>query len=182
MATIGFDRLYYATITEDEEENETYGTPTILAKAINADLSVELAEATLWANDGAATILKEFKGGKLSLGVDDIGRAAAEELTGAKADQNGVLISASEDGGKPVAIGFRAKKANGKYRYFWLYRVKFGLPNTNLATKGENITFSTPTIEGAIARRNKLDGQGNHPWKAEANADDPGVAASTITN
>ena len=37
----------------------------------------------------------------------------------------------------PVAIGFRAKKANGKYRYFWLYRVIFGIPATNLTTKGE---------------------------------------------
>ena len=182
MATIGLDQLYYATITEDTSEHETYGTPKILAKAITAELSIELAEAVLYADDGAAVIIKEFKGGKLSLGVDDIGRAAAEELTGAKADKNGVLISASEDGGNPVAIGFRAKKANGKYRYFWLFRVKFGVPNTNLATKGDNITFSTPTIEGTISRRNKLDGQNNHPWKAEVNADDTGVSPGTITN
>jgi phi13 family phage major tail protein len=117
----------------------------------------------------------------LSLGVDDIGVIAAEDLTGAKIDDNKVLISASEDGGTPVAIGFRAKKANGKYRYFWLYRVKFGVPATNLATKGESITFSTPTIEGTVLRRNKLDGQGNHPWKAEVSEDDTGVAAATIT-
>lgn len=97
-------------------------------------------------DDGAAEIIKEFKNGTLSLGVDDIGRAAAEELTGATTDDNGVLISTSEDGGKPVAVGFRAKKANGKYRYFWLYRVKFGVPSTNLATKGDSITFSTPTV------------------------------------
>ena len=30
-------------------------------------------------------------------------------------------------------------------------------------------------------RRNKLDGQGNHPWNAEVNEDDTGVEASTIT-
>ena len=136
---------------------------------------------SLWADDGAAEIIKEFKNGKLSLGVDDIGRKAAEELTGATADENGVLISASEDSSNSVAIGFRAKKANGKYRYFWLYRVKFGVPNTNLTTKGDNITFSTPTIEGTISRRNKLDGKGNHPWKAEVNADDEGVAVEIIT-
>ena len=117
----------------------------------------------------------------MSLGVDDIGVIAAEDLTGAKIDDNKVLISASEDGGTPVDIGFRAKKANGKYRYFWLYRVKFGVPATNLATKGESITFSTPTIEGTVLRRNKLDGQGNHPWKAEVSEDDTGVAAATIT-
>lgn len=182
MATIGLDRLYYATITEAPVTGEeTYGVPTMLAKAISADLSVELAEATLWADDGAAEVLKEFKGGKLGLGVDDIGRTAAEELTGATTDDNGVLVSASEDSGKPVAIGFRAKKSNGKYRYFWIYKVKFAVPSDTLATKGDSITFQTPKIEGTIMRRNKLDGKGRHPWKAEVTEGDQGVDATTIS-
>ena len=181
MATIGLDRLYYAKITENENGEETYDTPVPLAKAITAELSVELAEATLYADDGAAEVVKEFQSGTLTLGVADIGVDAAEVLTGATLDDNKVLISASEDGGAPVAIGFRAKKANGKYRYFWLYRVKFGIPATNLQTKGDSITFSTPTIEGTVMRRNKPDGLGKHPWKAEVSEDDPGVSPETIT-
>ncbi|CUH93082.1 hypothetical protein SD1D_1536 [Herbinix luporum] len=181
MATIGLDRLYYAKITENENGEETYDTPVPLAKAISAELSVELAEATLYADDGAAEVVKEFQSGTLTLGVADIGVDAAEVLTGATLDDNKVLISTSEDGGAPVAIGFRAKKANGKYRYFWLYRVKFGIPATNLQTKGDSITFSTPTIEGTVMRRNKPDGQGKHPWKAEVSEDDPGVSPETIT-
>ena len=181
MATIGLDKLYYAKITEDASGNETYGIPVQLAKAMKADLSVELAEATLYADDGPAEIVKEFKSGKLSLGIDDIGITTAEDLTGAKIDDNNVVVSGSEDGGSPVAVGFRAKKANGKYRYFWLYRVVFGIPATNLATKGDSITFSTPTIEGTVLRRNKLDDNGKHPWKSEANEDDPSVPSSVIT-
>ncbi len=78
-----------------------------------------------------------------------------------------------------MAVGFRAKKSNGKYKYYWLYRVKFGIPATNLATKGDSITFSTPTIEGTILRRNKADAGGKHPWKAEALESD--TPAATIT-
>ena len=182
MATIGLDMLYYSKITEDDDGNETYGTPEKLAKAISADLSVELVEAILYADDGIAEIVKEFGNGTLSLGIDDIGSAVASTLTGAAIDSNGVVISASEDGGDPVAIGFRAKKANGKYKYFWLYKVKFGIPATNLATKGESITFSTPTIEGTIMRRNKVDGRNKHPWKAEVTEGDTKVSAETITN
>ena len=59
MATIGLDRLYYAKITEGENGEETYATPTPLAKAISAELSVELAEAILYADDGAAEIVKD---------------------------------------------------------------------------------------------------------------------------
>ena len=182
MATIGLDKLYYAKITEDKDGNETYETPIPLAKAMTADLSVELAEATLYADDGAAEIVKEFKSGTLSLGIDDLGAAIASDLTGATIDSDGVIISTQEDGGAPVAVGFRAKKANGKYKYYWLYRVKFGIPATNLATKGDSITFSTPTIEGTILRRNKVDGANKHPWKAEATEGDAKVSADTIAN
>ncbi len=182
MATIGLDALHYAEITEDAEGNETYGTPVKLAKAMSAELSVALAEATLYADDGAAEVVKEFKNGTLSLGVDDIGPTAAAALTGVTIDKNNGIISPSEDGGKPVAIGFRARKANGKYRYFWLYRVKFGIPSTNLATKGDSITFSTPTIEGTVLRRNKEDARGQHPWKAEVTEGDSGVTSATISN
>ena len=180
MATIGLDKLYYAKITEDANGNETYATPAPLAKAMTADLTVELAEATLYADDGAAEMVKEFKSGTLSLGVDDLGATIASDLTGATIDSSGVIISTAEDGGAPVAVGFRAKKANGKYKYYWLYRVKFGIPATNLATKGDSITFSTPTIEGTIMRRNKADANGKHPWKAEATEGDASVSSSII--
>lgn len=182
MATIGLDKLYYATITDDENGEEIYGTPTQLAKAISAELSVELAEATLYADDGAAEIVKEFKNGTISLGVDDIGSTTAAALTGVTVDKNNVVVSNSEDGGDPVAVGFRAKKSNGKYKYYWLYRVKFGIPATNLATKGDSITFSTPTIEGTVLRRNKPDTSGKHPWKAEVTEDDKDVPASVISS
>ena len=182
MATIGLDKLYYAPITEDENGEETYGTPVQLAKAISAELSVELAEATLYADDGASEVVKEFKSGTLSLGVDDIGPSVASDLSGVTIDKNNVIIASSEDITSPVAIGFRAKKSNGKYKYFWLYRVKFGIPASSLATKGDSITFSTPTIEGTIMRRNKPDGKNNHPWKAEVTEGDTGVETSVITN
>lgn len=182
MATIGLDSLFYAKITEDQNGIETYGPPRVLAKAMTAELSIELIEAILYADDGASEVVKEFKSGSLSLGIDDIGSLVAQDLTGCKIDSNNVVVSRSEDGGSPVAVGFRAKKANGKYRYFWLYRVIFSVPATSLATKGDSITFSSPTIEGTVFRRNKLDSENKHPWKAEVTEGDNGVSASTITS
>lgn len=181
MATIGLDKLFYAKLTNGADGDETYDTPKQLAKAMNVGLSIELSEAILYADDGAAEIVKEFKKGTLSLGIDDIGSKAASDLTGAIIDKNGVVVSTSEDGGEPVAIGFRAKKSNGKYRYFWLYRVIFGIPATNLTTKGESVEFSTPTIEGTVTRRNKVDAKGKHPWKAEVTEGDTTVTDDTIS-
>ncbi len=70
MATIGLDKLYYAPITGGTGGDETYGTPVQLAKAISVDLSIDLLEATLYADDAASEIVKEFKSGKLTLNVD----------------------------------------------------------------------------------------------------------------
>lgn len=181
MATIGLDSLFYAKITEDTNGNETYDTPKILAKAMTAELTIDPAEATLFAGDGVCEVVKEFKSGTLTLGIDDIGAAVAGDLIGVKTDNNGVLVSSVEDSAEPVAVGFRARKADGKYRYFWLYRVKFGIPGTSLQTKGDSITFSTPTIEGTVMRRNKVDEGGNHPWKIEVTEGEAGVSPATIS-
>jgi len=169
------DKLYYAEITEDSDGNETYGIPKQMAKAISGDLVVELVEANLFADDGLAVVIKDFKSGTLTIGADDLEKSVVMALTGAVLDGNGVLIARSEDIGKPVAIGFRAQKPGGIYRYFWFYRVQFGFPGTTLQTKGDSITFQTPSIVGTVLRRNKSDLQGKHPWKAEVTEGDTGV-------
>ena len=181
MATVGFDRLFYAPITEDPETGaETYGEPVFLAKAISAGLSVELAEAVLYADDAADEVVREFKSAKLSLGVKDLGTAQAAKLTGARVDDNGALVSAGEDGGDYVAVGFRAKATGNKHRLYWLYRVKFAVPSINLQTHGDNINFQTPTIEGTALRRNKPDAQGKHPWMAELREGGTGVDKAVV--
>lgn len=109
MATIGLDRLYYSKITEDANGEETYAQPSVLAKAITAELSVELVEAILYADDGAAEVVKDFNSGTLTLGVDDIGPTVAADLTGASTDDNGVLISASGTWVHPLQWGFVRK-------------------------------------------------------------------------
>jgi phi13 family phage major tail protein len=182
LATYGLEKLYYATITEDSEAIETYGTPQVLAKAIKVDISVEVVEESLYADNGACYIIKEFQSGKITLNTADLTPQVIADLTGASTDENGVMISASEDGGKTVAVGFRANRPEGKDRFYWLYKIKFGIPGVNLETKGKSISFQTPTIEGTILRRNKPDSNNRHPWMAQVVDGDPGVSSTTIAN
>lgn len=182
MAQIGLKNLYYATITEDANGAETYGTPALLAKAISAEFNITDDNATLYADDGADVVIREFQSGTLTLGVNDLSTAALAALTGATVDSKGILVSAAENTPAPVAIGFQSKSAKGGDRYFWFYRVTFAAPSGTLNTKGETISFETPSIEGTISRRNKLDGYNKHPWKAEVKAGETGVDATTITN
>ena len=157
MATIGLRDLYYATITEEAEGQEKYGTPVRLAKAISAELSVEVAESILYADE----VVREFVSGELTLGVNDLPPAALVALLGQKQDSDKVVYASDEDIAPYVAIGFRARKASGDYKYIWLYKVKFAVPSENYATKGDSIEFATPEIVGTIMKR--PDGK----WKAE---------------
>lgn len=161
MATIGLRDLYYAPITEEVEGQEKYGTPVRLAKAISAELSVEVAESILYADDGADEVVREFVSGELTLGVNDLPPAALVALLGQKQDSDKVVYASDEDIAPYVAIGFRARKSSGDYKYIWLYKVKFAVPSESYATKGDSIEFATPEIVGTIMKR--PDGK----WKAE---------------
>ena len=69
--TIGLKDLYYAIITmQDGVEN--YGEPKKLAEALNADLSVNVAEAKLYADDALSESAKEFVDGSLKLGIKEL--------------------------------------------------------------------------------------------------------------
>lgn len=161
MATIGLRDLYRAPITVDESGKETYGTPVRMAKAISAEMSVEVAEAILYADDGADEVVKEFISGELTLNVNDLMPADLAAILGQTQDADGVVYAGEDDEPPYMAIGFRAKKANGMYKYIWLYKVKFAIPSENYNTKGDSIEFTTPEITGQFIKR--PDGK----WKAE---------------
>lgn len=161
MATIGLRDLYRAPITIGTDGAEDYGTPVRMAKAISAELSVEVAEAILYADDGADEVVKEFVSGEITLNVNDLLPADLAALLGQKQDTDKVVYGSDSDEAPYTAIGFRAKKAGGTYKYIWLYKVKFAIPDENYTTKGDSIEFTTPEIVGQFIKRS--DGL----WKAE---------------
>lgn len=161
MATIGLRDLYRAPITVGENGAETYGSPVRMAKAISAELSVEVAEAPLYADDAIDTIVKEFVSGKITLNVNDLLPADLAALLGQEQDDDNVVYAADTDEAPYFAIGFRARKAGGTYKYIWLYKVKFSIPDESYATKGDSIEYTTPEIVGQFIKR--PDGL----WKAE---------------
>jgi phi13 family phage major tail protein len=161
MATIGLRDLYGAPITTSNTGAEIYGTPFRLAKAISAELSVEVAEAILYADDSIDEVAREFTKGELKLNVSDFLPEHTAMLLGQTQDADGVLFAGENDEPPYLAIGFRAKKTGGLYRYLWLYKVQFAIPGEKYETKADGISFSTPEITGTIVKRD--DGL----WKAD---------------
>lgn len=158
MAKIGLQYLAY----------KGAGTPPskgVLAKAIQADLSIQLNEAKLYADDSVAESDKSFRDGTLTLGVDDLNDTIQKELLGHTIDtETGEITANGNDNNPYVSVGFVSiSKKNGaqKFRALWLPKVQFAEPSETNQTKGENTSFSTPTMTGTIM----LDDSGN--WKYE---------------
>lgn len=161
MATIGVRDLFYATVTENGDGPETYGDPVRMAKAIQVQMTTTTAEAKLFADDAVDEAVKEFVSGQLTLNTNDLVPLHQAYLLGQKKDEKGVVFASGDDEAPYVAVGFRATKTGGKFKYVWLYKVKFGIPDENYQTKGENIAFQTPSIVGTYIKRK--DGK----WKAD---------------
>jgi phi13 family phage major tail protein len=162
MARTGLKHVVGAALNETST-TPSYTSGIIIGKAISANISVEISEATLFADDSVAESVKEFKSGKLSLNVDDLTYDVQGLLLGHTVTPT-TLTANSNDNAPYVGVGFYGQVIRGgvtKYRAVWFGKCKFGEPGDESKTKGENIEFSTPTIEGTILKM--ADGE----WKKE---------------
>lgn len=122
-------------------------------KAMTADLSMELAEATLYADDGVSKIVQEFKFGILSWGVDDIGASTASDLTRATINANGVVVSTSEDGGEPVkelGLSFTTRIVRREYNLqeHWNMVLELSTTLKNLGSSVSTLDVIADYLEG----------------------------------
>lgn len=71
----------------------------------------------------------------------DLPLIVQEMIFSNKIDDNGVLIRTANDKPGYFAVGFMSEKANGTYRYVWLFKVRAKPVTETYATKeGTSIT------------------------------------------
>ena len=145
----------------------TYTDPQHVGDAITAQIEAENAEASLYAEDGLAEFMTAMVGGSISIGVKYIKDAAQKLLFGMQEKERSIsyknasnatvtasvksLTIGSHDEGNYVGISFYAPSMKDGAKAFTCIFVKkalFGPPGMNFQTKGQNITFQTPTTTG----------------------------------
>ena len=169
MATTGLEYVVCAPYLESGGA-ASYGAGMVVTKAIKADLSVNLNDAVLYADNAIDEAVKEFKEGKLTINGSYLEYKAmamlfGHEIVEGQNDEPDELIARGDDSGAYVGTGFFAtvmRKNVQSYRAIWLPKVKYGVPGESLETKADSIKFGTPTIEGTIMT--DVDGV----WKREA--------------
>lgn len=169
--TIGLSDLHIAILTEDPAKGgkATYETPERVAGAITANVNPNTSSETLFADDGpyeSATTMGEVE---VEIGVVDLPLELQAKILGHTLTPEGVLIRKSTDTPPYLALGFKSLKSNGKYRYTWLAKGKFMLPEQANETKGDSVSFNTPTATAAFVKRECDD-----EWERHIDADTTG--------
>lgn len=132
-------------------------TPKVIGKMIECTIKPNFKEATLYADDDIAEQIREFDSADITLGVDEMEPDAYEDMFGHAAKEvegySGAKI-VTENGDTPANFGthghiYAISKNNiTSFVACMLHRVKFEPPEEKVTTKGESITFNTPSITG----------------------------------
>lgn len=155
MAITGLKGVRGAELVNGEYQNAFH-----IGDAMTANLSITMAEGSLYANNRRKEHKQKFDAGTLELGVDDIVDSvqakmyghATEELTINNQTYN-VVVSKAEDHPISLGVGFYQTVTRDDvdmFRVIVLTRVQFSEPTDNAQTAENNITMNGRTTTGTI--------------------------------
>ena len=149
---VGLDMFHYAPVLTDSTGGTTYDTPVHVINITAANINFNSDIATFFADDGPREVTSQVGEVDLEINIADLPPDDYAFLIGAT-HVDGVVDYTSTAIAPEVAVGFRAKKSSGAYRYLWLSKGKFGVPNAEHQTKEGSVNFQPQTIKGKFMAR-----------------------------
>ena len=148
-STVGLKNMVIAPVTEDNETSTTYGDLQRVAGAIEATITPENNDPDIqYFDDVEGDVLYPDPELTFKTKLADLPLIVQEMIFSNKIDDNGVLIRTANDKPGYFAVGFMSEKANGTYRYVWLFKVRAKPVTETYATKeGTSITRQTGEVE-----------------------------------
>lgn len=171
---VGLKDIYVALVTENTESSYVAETPVKLARAIKAKISDKRSSEDLESDDGTEETLDAYEGTEVEIEVNSLAPQDLALVMGHKYE-NGYLVKNRNDRAPELALGYRARKTNGKYEFVWLYAGRFAEgKDTNRETYGKKPTPQTETIKGKFYERS-MDGN------IEVSVDEDNLTAGNTT-
>ena len=154
-STVGLKNMVIAPVTADTETATTYGDLQRVAGAIEATITPENNDPDIqFFDDVEGDVLYPDPELTFKTKLADLPLIVQEMIFSNKIDDNGVLIRTANDKPGYFAVGFMSEKANGTYRYVWLFKVRAKPVTENYATKeGKTITRQTGEVEWVAIKR-----------------------------
>ena len=154
-STVGLKNMVIAPVTEDNETSTTYGDLQRVAGAIEATITPENNDPDIqYFDDVEGDVLYPDPELTFKTKLADLPLIVQDMIFSNKIDDNGVLIRTANDKPGYFAVGFMSEKANGTYRYVWLFKVRAKPVTETYATKeGTSITRQTGEVEWTAIKR-----------------------------
>lgn len=154
-STVGLKNMVIAPVKEDNETSTTYGDLQRVAGAIEATITPENNDPDIqYFDDVEGDVLYPDPELTFKTKLADLPLIVQEMIFSNKIDDNGVLIRTANDKPGYFAVGFMSEKANGTYRYVWLFKVRAKPVTETYATKeGTSITRQTGEVEWTAIKR-----------------------------
>lgn len=132
MATLGLRDVHVAKLESDDESGVSYETPERIRGGITATITPTINTTTLYADDGPSETASSMGEITVALNTKDLPKSIQALMLGHKVNEDGVLVKSADDYAPYVALGFRAEKSDGTYRYVWLYKADSSLKNKTI--------------------------------------------------
>ena len=154
-STVGLKNMVIAPVTADPETATTYGDLQRVAGAIEATITPENNDPDIqFFDDVEGDVLYPDPELTFKTKLADLPLIVQEMIFSNKIDDNGVLIRTANDKPGYFAVGFMSEKANGTFRYVWLFKVRAKPVTETYATKeGTSITRQTGEVEWTAIKR-----------------------------
>ena len=155
LSTVGLKNMVIAPVTADTETATTYGDLQRVAGAIEATITPENNDPDIqYFDDVEGDVLYPDPELTFKTKLADLPLIVQEMIFSNKIDDNGVLIRTANDKPGYFAVGFMSEKANGTFRYVWLFKVRAKPVTETYATKeGTSITRQTGEVEWTAIKR-----------------------------
>ena len=149
MAFFGLSNPYIAKLNSDG----TYSDGFKCSEAVSTAVTPAFNEGALYGDNKLVEYIKEFKNAAVEAGVTSLPIVAANILFGHKVTENSIIYNV-DDAANYVGYGFistELKKGKRVYGACILKKVLFAEGGDSYSTKGDSITFNTPTISGTAS-------------------------------
>lgn len=178
MAYVGLRKPYVAKY---DRSTKTYSDGFKYSHAVSLSITPNYAEASLYGDDMQVEYEKSFTNATISLGTTSTPIDAASVMFGHTIDKstNKVTFKATDESNY-VGMGVIApEKVDGDNKFVALIilSAKFADSAENFTTKGDQLQFNTPTVEGSAVA---ADDDGN--WKITQIFDTEAAAEAYVKN
>ena len=145
----------------------TYQNPFHIGDAMQANLSITMAEGSLYANNRRKEHKAKFDSGSIELGVDDLidtvqaklyGHTTESVTLGTGSQAQALTVNVSKGSDRPISVGIGFYQTVTRddvdlFRVIVLAKVQFAEPEDNAQTADNNITMNGRTTTGTILTR-----------------------------